>query len=359
MSRFLSARFAGMEAYVPGEQPQNRSYNKLNTNENPFPPCPGVLAAINGGEAGRLHLYSDPDTRQTSKAIGDHFGLEPKNVLLGNGSDELLSFCFQAFCDEKNRPCFPNISYGFYQVFARAQCLEPIIVPVDEELMIRPEDYHHMGGTVILANPNAPTGQSLSRHQIGEICRTNPTHVVVVDEAYVDFGGESSVPLIGTFDNLLVIQTMSKSRCLAGARLGFALGHESLIADLTAMKFSFNPYNVNRLTLLAGEAAIRDEAYFKKCTDAVIKNRAYTRRELTKRGFTVGESKANFLFVKPNFIPGRAYYLGLKEKGILVRHFDNPLIQDYVRISIGTEEQMELLLKGTDELMELVGGKKA
>lgn len=352
MSRFLSNRFAGMAAYVPGEQPQNRVFNKLNTNESPFPPCPGVRAAIDGEQIDRLNLYSDPDTRETSGAIAAYYGLKPENVVLGNGSDELLSFCFQAFCDNENPPRYPEVSYGFYPVFARAFCLTPRVMPVDAQLQIHPEDYYHAGGMVVLANPNAPTGQALTKTDIEGVLRTNPDHVVVVDEAYVDFGGESCLPLWKAYPNLVVIRTMSKSRSLAGARLGYALGDAGVIGDLNTMKFSFNPYNVNRLSLLAGKAAMEDEAYFQSCTAAIIRTREETERALRGRGFSVLPSKANFLFAKPNFLPGGDYYRALKERGVLVRHFDTPQLTDYVRISIGAKEQMEDFLRATDDLMK-------
>ncbi len=352
MSRFLSARFADMRPYTPGEQPQNREYIKLNTNESPFPPAPGVLDAISRAETERLNLYSDPDTRAASDAIAAHFGVKRENVLLGNGSDELLSFSFQAFCDSKTPAVFADITYGFYEVFARVLCVPVRILPLNEALQIEPRDYLNAGGTIFIANPNAPTGQALPLREIKTILRGNLNHVVIVDEAYVDFGGESAASLINRYDNLVVIQTMSKSRNLAGARLGFALANAALIADLNTMKFSFNPYNVNRLSLLAAEAAIRDTAYWERCTNEIRRVREYTVYELTKRGFTVLPSAANFVFAKANRMSGGAYYKALKEKGVLVRHFEKPRISDYVRISIGTQEQMQALLRATDEIWE-------
>ena len=352
MSRYLSARFAGMEPYVPGEQPQNRQYVKLNTNESPFPPAPGVLDAISRAEAGRLNLYPDPDTRIAADAIAAYYGVKRENVLLGNGSDELLSFCFQAFCDAQTPACFADITYGFYEVFARVLCVPQRILPLDEGLCIRPKDYLQSNGTIFLANPNAPTGQALPLSDIEAILAGNPGNVVVVDEAYVDFGAQSAISLIGRYQNLVVIQTMSKSRNLAGARLGFALADAALISDLNSMKFSFNPYNVNRLSLLAAEAAMLDQAYFKSCSEEVMRVRANTTVELNLRGFTVLSSAANFVFAKPNRMDGGAYYRTLKEKGVLVRHFEKPRIKDYVRITIGTQEQMQALLRATDEIWE-------
>ncbi len=352
MSRYLSSRFAGMAPYVPGEQPQDKQYVKLNTNESPFPPAPGVLDAISRAEAQRLNLYPDPDTRTAADNIAAYYGVKRENVLLGNGSDELLSFCFQAFCDAETPACFADITYGFYEVFARVLCMPSHILPLDDELRIRPSDYMPANGTIFIANPNAPTGQALPLSDIEAILGSNPDNVVIVDEAYVDFGAQSAISLIGRYQNLVVIQTMSKSRNLAGARLGFALADAALITDLNSMKFSFNPYNINRLSLLAAEAAIRDTDYFKSCTDEIKRVRAFTTGELTQRGFTVLPSFANFVFAKPNRIEGGAYYHALKQKGLLVRHFEKPRIRDYVRISIGTEEQMLSLLRATDEIWE-------
>lgn len=352
MSRYLSGRFLGIEPYIPGEQPQNRQYIKLNTNESPFPPAPGVLDAISREEIQRLNLYPDPDTRETADIIAAYFRLKRANVLLGNGSDELLSFCFQAFCDADTPACFPDISYGFYKVFARILCIPTRIYPLDSDLKVVPADYCPAGGTVFLANPNAPTGMILGLDEIETILKNNPDNVVVVDEAYVDFGAESAYGLIDRYDNLIVIQTMSKSRNLAGARIGYALACEELISDLNSMRFSFNPYNLNRLSLLAGAAAMQDSAYFTSCTGKIQEIRAFTVEELEKRGFSILPSLANFIFARPNRISGKSYYLRLKDKGVLVRHFTQSRIGDYVRITIGTKEQMQALLNATDELWE-------
>ena len=351
MSRFLSPRFAGMVPYVPGEQPQGRQYVKLNTNESPFPPSLKVMQAL-AAELSSLNLYPDPDARSASDAIAQALGLKSENVMLGNGSDEILSFCFQAFCGAATPACFADVTYGFYPVFADICCVEARLFPLDDEFRIRPEAYFHAPGTVFIANPNAPTGIALPLKDIRRILEKNPNNVVVIDEAYVDFGGESAVPLTKEFENLVVVQTMSKSRSLAGARIGLGIACESLIRDLNTMKFSFNPYNVNRLSLLAAEAAVKDMAYFRQCVNEICRLRAHTEAELAKRGFTVLPSGANFLFARPNRMPGGEYYQRLKEKGVLVRHFDKPRIADFVRISIGSEPQMEALLTATDELWE-------
>lgn len=350
MSKYLSARFAGMQPYVPGEQPQNRQYIKLNTNESPFPPSPKVLDALSRAEAERLNLYPDPDARRAVKAIAAYYGVTEREVLLGNGSDEILSFCFQAFCDADTPACYADITYGFYKVFARIYGVNSIVFPLDEAFQLDPADYRPAGGTIFIANPNAPTGQAIGLDAIESILKANPEHVVVVDEAYVDFGAESAVKLVHSYGNLVVVQTMSKSRSLAGARIGFAIANEALISDLISMKFSFNPYNLNRLSLLAAEAAMEDADYFAACTKAIQKVRAHTAEELNKRGFTVLPSSANFVFAKPDLLGGETYYQRLKEKGVLVRHFAQDRICDYVRITIGTKEQMQQLLQATDEL---------
>ncbi|MDR3121629.1 MAG: histidinol-phosphate transaminase [Clostridiales bacterium] len=351
MSKYLSRRFDDMRAYTPGEQPQDRSYIKLNTNESPFPPAPGVLDALSRDEAGRLNLYPDPDTRVASAALAASFGLTPERMILGNGSDEILAFCFLAFCDPETPAVFADITYGFYEVFARVFCVPSRVVPLDDQLRIDPKRFCPAGGTLFLANPNAPTGQALELGAIEDILRENPRHVVVIDEAYAAFGAQSVIPLIARYENLVVVQTMSKSRNLAGARIGYAVGNPALISDLNQMKFSFNPYNVNRLSLLAAAAAVRDTGYYETCVGAIKATRAATAGELARRGFTVLPSAANFLFARPNFMGGEAYYLALKERGVLVRHFRRARIDAYVRITIGTEDQMRALLIATDAIM--------
>lgn len=351
MSRFFSNRFSGLTPYLPGEQPQDRGYVKLNTNESPFPPSPMVLEAL-AAALDTLNLYPDPDTRRSVDAIADKLGLRRENVILANGSDEVLSFCFQAFCDECTPACFADITYGFYPVFADACRVLTRVFPLDDEFRIRPEAYFQAAGTIFIANPNAPTGIALPLSDIRRILDENPDHVVVIDEAYVDFGGESAIGLVPEYNNLVVVQTMSKSRSLAGARIGLAIACEALIRDLNTMKFSFNPYNVNRLSLLAAVAAIRDEGYFRQCVTEICSLRDDTSAALIQRGFTVLPSSANFLFARPNFMSGGEFYKRLKEKGVLVRHFDKPRILDFVRISIGSRPQMNALFTATDDLLE-------
>ena len=266
MSKFLASKFDVLEAYTPGEQPQDKKYIKLNTNESPFPPSPGVIAAINSAEVSDLRLYSDPVCRKTREAIAEVFGVGSDNVIVTNGSDEALNFLFMAMCPRG--AAFADITYGFYKVFGQLHGLDCRVVPLKEDFTIDPADYTGIDKTVFIANPNAPTGLTLTTAQIEAIVSENPDRLVVIDEAYVDFGGESVIPLTKKYKNLVVVGTFSKSRSLAGARLGFAVADREIIADLETIRYSTNPYNVNRLTLLAGEAAIRDVAYFDKCRGA-------------------------------------------------------------------------------------------
>ena len=353
MSTYLSNRFKGLKVYEPGEQPQDRSYIKLNTNESPFPPSPAVLDALNRDEAAKLNLYPDPDTRSARTAIGAAYGLQPENVILGNGSDELLAFAFQAYCDASTPAVFADITYGFYSVFARINNVGAKIIPLDGSFRLNPPDYANAGGTVFIANPNAPTGLALELDDIEYIVRENCGNIIVIDEAYVDFGAESASRLVSTYKNLIVVHTMSKSKNLAGARIGYAFANVGLIGDLNAMKFSFNPYNVNKLSLLAASAAFEDAGYYAACVGKIMKTRARTALELTKRGFDVLDSKTNFLFAKPGFTGGESYYKGLKERGVLVRHFSQERIKDFVRITIGDESQMDALVTATDSMMRL------
>ena len=351
MSKYFSDRFSTLTPYTPGEQPQERKFIKLNTNESPFPPSPGVIRAV-AEEAGWLQLYSDPESRLVTKALADHYGLTLDQVLVGNGSDELLNFAFMAYCDETHPALFPDITYGFYPVYAEVNHVPYIEIPLKEDLSIDLEDYSDRSGTVFLANPNAPTGQALPRAEIEAMVSSRPDRMHVIDEAYVDFGAESMMPLIDRYDNLLVIQTYSKSRSMAGARLGFAVGQRELIGDLNTLKYSTNPYNVNRMTSAAGVAALREDDYYKKNAACIAENRTWTINELRRLGFSVADSKANFIFARSPKIPGGEYYRKLKERGILVRHFDKARISDYVRITIGRMEQMKALLRETESLLE-------
>ena len=350
MSRFFTKILAALQPYVPGEQPQDMQYIKLNTNESPFPPAPGVMKVIGEAEVAKLYLYSDPDCKALIAAIAKRFGLQPEQVTVGNGSDEVLWFALRAFCDEETPLAYSDITYGCYKTWCSMLNVPSNVLPLREDFSVDTGLYRGLKCTVMITNPNAPTGICLPLSEIEAVLQANPDNVVIVDEAYVDFGGESAVSLIEKYDNLLVVQTCSKSRSLAGARLGYAMGNPDLIADLNRIKFSFNPYNVNRLTCLAGIAAMEDEEYFQKCTSAVAETRDRTAAELEKMGFDLTDSKANFLFAKSSRIPGGELYRKLKEKGILVRHFDKPRLDDRLRITVGSDQQMNALLAALREL---------
>ena len=353
MSKFLSPTLAAVTPYTPGEQPQDQQYIKLNTNESPYLPSPAVIAAVSEHEVEKLRLYSDPACADLLKAAAAHFGLQPEQIMPGNGSDENLFFALRAFCDADHPLAYADITYGCYGVWCGLMHIPSHIIPLKEDFTLDPKDYYGLNQTIVLANPNAPTGIALPRAEIEGILKANPNNVVIVDEAYVDFGGESCVPLIDQYENLLVVQTFSKSRQLAGARLGLAMGNAKLIADLNRVKFSLNPYNINRLTLKAGQAALEDTAYFDKTRAAIMDTRAWTMQQLTDRGFTVLDSRANFVFASTERINGGVLYKKLKENGILVRHFDAPRIENWLRITIGTPEQMQALMDAVDKILEV------
>ena len=353
MSRFLSRRLSSLQAYVPGEQPADMEYIKLNTNESPFPPPPGVIAAVNEYEVRKLNLYPNPDGTGLIKRLAGFYDVLPENVRVGNGSDELLAFAFLAFGDNERGVCFPDITYGFYPVYADLYGIPAVQIPLNNDFTINPTDYFEAGKNVVIANPNAPTGIALPLHDIEEITRNNPDYVVLIDEAYVDFGAKSAVPLINKYENLLVMHTYSKFRSMAGARIAYAIGSAPLMEDLDRIKYSFNSYNVNRLTQVAGEAALGEDGYYREMCREIIKTRGYAERELQKLGFTMTESSANFIFAKYPTIAGHDLYTKLKEHGILVRHFNKPRISDYLRITVGTKDQMDALISA---VAEIVGG---
>ena len=350
MSIFLNPKIEAMTAYVPGEQPRDKAYIKLNTNENPYPPAPSVIAAMTAAEIEDLRLYSDPTAKVLKGKLAKLYGLAPENIYVGNGSDEVLYFLIRAY--GQRGAAFPDISYGFYSVFAELCGIPATVVPLEADFTIDPEKYHGLDRFIVIANPNAPTGLSLTLPQIEGILKTNPNAVVAIDEAYVDFGGESAYPLMAKYDNLIVVRTFSKSRSMAGARLGYALGPAALIADLEKIKFSVNPYNVNRLTLRLGEATVDAESYYQEKCAAIIRTREETAEKLRNMGFEVLPSKTNFLFVKNDKIGGRELYEKLKDRGILVRHFGNPRISDYIRVTIGTDEQMAACLEAIRGILE-------
>jgi len=354
MSRFFSSKHDKLVPYVPGEQPQGREYMKLNTNESPFPPSP--LAQKLGKEAvEELNLYSDPDCRALVEAGAAALQVEKDQLLFTNGSDEILNFAFMAFCDEAHPAVFPDVTYDFYSVFAELNGVPYETIPVRDDFSICVEDYIGIGKNIFIANPNAPSGISLPLSEIERIVASNPDNVVVIDEAYVDFGGESAKALIGRYDNLLVTQTCSKSRSLAGARLGMGIACRELIADLINIKFSTNPYNVNRTTAAAGIGALMDVDYFNANCAETVRVREKTKAAMKELGFVFPDSRTNFVFAAYPGISGAEMYALLKEKGVLVRHFNEPRIKDYNRITIGTEEQMEKLMDIFREIIDEKG----
>ena len=351
MSRFFSENFASLVPYTPGEQPKERQFVKLNTNESPFPPAPGVAAAV-AEQAGRLQLYSDPEISALRRKLAETCGVSSDQVICVNGSDEVLNFAFMAFADDARPLAFPDLTYGFYPVFAQLNRIPYEEIPLKEDFTIDAEDYIGLNKTIVIANPNAPTGLCLPLSDIERIVASNPDTVVIVDEAYIDFGGESAIALVPRYDNLLVTQTFSKSRSMAGARLGFGIGSATLIADLNTIRYSTNPYNVNRMTEAAGVAALEDADYFRRNCEMIVENRAWTTEALQKLGFTVLPSSANFVFAKSEKIGGEELYRKLKDRGILVRHFTKARIRDFNRITIGTLEQMQALVDAIQSILE-------
>ncbi len=351
MSRFFSKKYKNLVPYTPGEQPKINNLIKLNTNESPFPPSDKAIKRANDA-AKNLQLYSDPTCSQLTQVMAEKLGVEPEEVLMTNGSDEILNFAFMAFCDESTPAVFPDITYGFYKVFAQLCGVPYEEIPLDENFNIKIQDYFGGGKTIFIANPNAPTGIYLGLDKIEEIVRTNPDNVVVVDEAYVDFGNESAVGLIHKYKNLLVTGTFSKSRSMAGARLGFGVGSKELIQDLNTLKYSTNPYNVNKMTMAAGIGSLEDEEYTLKNCETICENRKYTMDQLKKMGFEMTNSTANFIFAKHQSVSGQEIYTKLRKKGILVRHFDSERIKEYNRITVGTKEQMQAFLDAVSEILE-------
>ena len=352
MSRFLRSGLASLVPYVPGEQPRSLTrLIKLNTNESPFPPSPRVLEALGRGEAEKLRLYSDPTADALASAIADYYGIGRDRVICSNGSDEILAFAIDAFCDRERGMRTPDITYGFYPVFCKLYGVPLTVCPLREDFTVNVDDYIGGGETVMLANPNAQTGIALPLCEIERIVASDPDRLVIIDEAYVDFGGESAVRLTGKYENLLVVQTFSKSRSLAGARIGFAIGAPALIRDLETVRNSFNPYNLNRLSLLAGAAAISDREYFERTRGEVIRVREETKAALSALGFDFPPSSANFILAHHPLISGEALYAALRERSIVVRHFKDERIRDHVRITVGSAEDMQALVSALREII--------
>ena len=353
MKEFWSRRIRDMVPYVPGEQPRGQDFIKLNTNECPYPPSPRALEAIRAAAGDALRLYPDPECLEARRAIARRFRLSENQVFAGNGSDELLAFAFQAFFDPGREIVFPQVTYSFYPVYTEYFGLRCRRVPMNEDFSDPVEQLCGGNGGVVLANPNAPTGIAVGLDTVERLLKANPDVVVIVDEAYVDFGADSAVALINQYPNLLVVQTASKSRALAGLRVGWAMGNSNLIDALRCVRDCFNSYTVDRVAMAGLKAAIEDEGYFQSIRGRVMATRDKTARALAELGFTVLPSRANFLFVSRPGVPGRQLLDGLRERGILVRWWSDPLISDWLRITVGTDGEMQALL---DALKELTAG---
>lgn len=349
MSRFLNSALEALVPYTPGEQPQGGGFVKLNTNESPFPPSEGVLDAISRAEVSKLNLYSDPTLNPIVTALSERFGVDKKNIYAGNGSDEVLAIAMYAFGEKGFK--YPDITYGFYSVIAdffRIDCKRPAL---KDDFTIDISDYMGNDRAVIIANPNAPTGIFMPLSDIEKILIANPDQVVIVDEAYVEFGGESASRLISKYDNLLVVGTFSKAWNLAGARLGYAVGNEELISDLNRLRCSFHPYNINRLSLLAGQKAVEEEQYYIECRKKIIATRKRVQAEIEKMGFTCTPSKANFIFARPPKGDAERIYKALYDKKVLVRYFPSGRTKEYLRISVGSDTQMDKFLDAVKSIL--------
>ena len=330
--------------YVAGEQPNKPNMIKLNTNECPYPPAPGVRELAAEMDCDALRLYPDSNTTMLVDALAEYYGVKPEQVFVGVGSDDVLAMAFMTFFNSDRPILFPDVTYSFYDVWADLYRIPYETCALDDDFRIRPQDYKRLNGGVIFPNPNAPTGVYEPLDLVEEIVRANRDVVVIVDEAYIDFGGESALPLTRKYDNLLVVQTFSKSRAMAGMRIGFAMGDKKLIKYLRDAKFSFNSYTLNRPALALGAEALKDRAYFEEITGRIVATRERVKGELKKLGFTFPDSLTNFIFATHERIPAAQIFQALRERNIYVRHWDKPRISDYLRITVGTDEEMDTLL---------------
>jgi len=345
MSKFWNEKVKSIEPYIPGEQPKDKKYIKLNTNENPYPPSPKAIEAMKNAVNEDLKLYPDPTCSNLIEKIADFYNVNEEEIFVGNGSDEILAFSFMAFFSKDKKILFPDISYTFYKVYAELLDLNYELVKIDEDFNIPLEKFKAQNGGIIIPNPNAPTAKFIDVSELTKLVEANSESVVIIDEAYVDFGGESMIEYTKKYNNLLVVQTFSKSRSLAGLRVGFAIGHKDLIEGLNRIKNSINSYTIDRVALAGAAAAIEDKNYFEETRKKIIKTRTNTIDKLEDMGFKVLNSQANFIFAKHNEVNGEFLYKSLKDRGVLVRYFNKERINDYLRISIGTDEEMEILIK--------------
>ena len=337
--------------YTPGEQPQVTDVVKLNTNENPYPPSPSVRAILEDFEYGRMRLYPDPDSSVLVDAIAKRYNVKSSQVFAGVGSDDVLAIAFMTFFGSEKPVIFPNITYSFYDVCADVYRIPYKQIPLNSDFTINREDYITENGGIVIANPNAPTGVMETIENIEYIVKNNPDSVVIIDEAYVDFGGESCLPLVEKYENLLVVQTYSKSRSMAGMRIGFAIGSEKLIKYMNDVKFSINSYTMNPITQLCGAASMADEEYFRETVDRIIATRERSKARLADLGFVFPDSKTNFIFASPQKVSAKVIFEELKKRNIFVRYWNKPIICDYLRISIGTDEEMDRLFNALEEII--------
>ncbi|MGB1309861.1 MAG: histidinol-phosphate transaminase [Leucothrix sp.] len=352
MSKFWSNRAKGLDPYVPGEQPKDKQFIKLNTNESPYPCSPKALQAMQQAVSEDLRLYPDPNADELKQSIADFYQVDKSNVFVGNGSDEVLAHAFVGLLKQEGKLLYPDISYSFYPVYCNLFNINAVAVPLDKAFAIDPADYQQDNGAIIFPNPNAPTGMALSLTEIRNILDHNPNSPVLVDEAYVDFGAETAISLISEYPNLLVVQTLSKSRSLAGIRVGFAVGNAELIEGLERVKNSFNSYPLGRVEQQGAMAAMNDREHFDQCRQKIIITREVTTTSLEALGFEVLTSRANFVFAKPPAgVSAENLYLSLKEQGVLVRYFNKPRIADYLRITIGTDAEMAVLIECLNDII--------
>lgn len=351
MSSFLSKNYEKLVPYVPGEQ-VNEKVIKLNTNESPFPPSPKVKEVLSEAVIDKLNLYSDPELKELRKAIAEQFDVTPDMVFCGNGSDDVLAFAIMGFCGRGGKLCCPEISYGFYPVYADIFGVELEQIPLKDDFSVDANDYIGKGKNIVIANPNAPTGLLLSLDEVEKIVASNPDNIVIMDEAYIAFGGESCMGLVKKYNNLLVTRTFSKSHSLAGLRVGFGIGSKEIIDDLNKLKYSFNPYNLNTLSIKAAAAAIADIGYYNANIAKIIENREKTTAQLKELGFKCTDSKANFIFASHDKIPAAELAAELRKKGILIRYFNKPKIDNYLRITVGSADEMQALVDAIKEITE-------
>ena len=357
MSKFWNDKIKEIEPYVPGEQPKDKKYIKLNTNENPYSPSKKVIEKIKSMNLEDLKLYPDPDVSKLREVIADYFSKKisekftKEQIFVGNGSDEVLALIFMTFFNKGDKVYYPDITYSFYPVYADLFDLKEVRIPLNENFEIEIDKYFGLDGHIIITNPNAPTSIALKLNEIEKIVKNNPTQLIVIDEAYVDFGAESSVKLVNKYDNVLVVQTFSKSRSFAGMRLGYAIGSENIIEGLNRLKFSFNSYTVDRISIEAGIESFKDDDYFVKTNAKIIETREKTVKKLKELGFKVLNSSANFIFISHNKVFAGDLYKNLKDNGVLVRYFAKDRIDNYLRVTIGTDEDMEIFIEKLNKLL--------